>query len=375
MDRRLLGIIGFSFVVIMASPIDVALAYSGSNNIVVGQVNNPCQWAAIGLGLNATSNYAVFDHNGVSGWYGWQVEVFTVQDKPAYQWISNVKSTKLTDFFVQYLLSNNGYDHGDISVAGTYYPGTANPAVKIDVIGNIGSSGYAIAAVWYVYVNGVLKEVDSVQFPSQYQAQPQTYQSVLVTDDSSNLEFVHGAGYFTYIDGPQQKTCGNTWGTSENSNMQYGNGFYKCWGSGGFCSQVYNAPSGSWQNQYFLNVSNSVPWNKLAIRDTGTKWLYGLRTINPDCPAYASVQFSGYESGDSYSRSLSLQFASGFGSDTLLNNAIVAGSFSYNFTIPQSYLNLNSGYSSQIKFQLTTYVGTWYITSTIHYYQLQSCVS
>ncbi len=55
------------------------------------------------LELNTTSNYVVFDHNGVAGYYGWQVEVFTVQNKPAYQWVSNVKNYKLTDFFLRCL--------------------------------------------------------------------------------------------------------------------------------------------------------------------------------------------------------------------------------------------------------------------------------
>ena len=56
-------------------------AYSGNNNIIVTN-NQNCGWADMDLELNTTSNYVVFDHNGVAGYYGWQVEVFTVQNKP-----------------------------------------------------------------------------------------------------------------------------------------------------------------------------------------------------------------------------------------------------------------------------------------------------
>jgi|Arccon2NAG2MetaG_1042262.scaffolds.fasta_scaffold00063_6 hypothetical protein len=83
-------------------------AYSGNNNIIVTN-NQNCGWADMDLELNTTSNYVVFDHNGVAGYYGWQVEVFTVQNKPAYQWVSNVKNYKLTDFFLRCLLPNVYY--------------------------------------------------------------------------------------------------------------------------------------------------------------------------------------------------------------------------------------------------------------------------
>ncbi len=326
------------------------------------------------LELNTTSNYVVFDHNGVAGYYGWQVEVFTVQNKPAYQWVTNVKNYKLTDFFLQFLLPNGGYASEDRMVSGTYYPGSANPAVSIEVVGAVNSSGYTTGVYWTIYVNGVQVEMDYLSIPANYQAQQQTYESVLVTDDSSNLEFVSGSGYFTYYGGPVQKTCsGNTWNTVENSNMLYGNGFYKCWDSNGICSQTYNAPSGSWVTGYFVNPSNGLAWDKQAISDTGSAWLDGH--FNPQCPVNVSVQFSGYEVGDPYSRDLSLTFSDGFSTDTLLNNVIVTGSFSYNFSIPQTYVDITNTAPAQIQFQLTTYVGTWYITSTIHYYQLQSCVS
>lgn len=324
---------------------------------------------------SVSSSLTVYDGNGVAGTYGWQVEVFTVQNVPAFQWAMMVKNYKTEDFFLEVLTGGpNGYDGYHNYPTSNYYP--AQPNYKFQFYGGYSYPGNYLASMNIdVYINGVYSTTYITNVPSKYQGAPQQFQSVLVGHDAADplANFVGGAGSFTYysplgpITGTTQNCPGVTWSTGENSNMMYGS--LSC--GTNTCTQNYNAPSWSIKSGYFVNPQNGQSWNNQVITKTGTNWLDG--TINPSCPSYVSVTISGSTSTDPYQRSLSVTFNDGFGTDTLLSNKIVSSSFNFQFNIPQTYINMRNS-PAHLKFQLTTYVGSWTITESTTYQSQSSCV-
>jgi hypothetical protein len=118
-------------------------------------------------------------------------------------------------------------------------------------------------------------------------------------------------------------------------------------------------------NQWFNNIN----WNNTAITDTG----YSIQssTYQPWCPSYVSIQIYGTAHGDSYSRYLSLNFTDGGSTDQLANKVVVTSPFSENFTVASTYLTTHS--TASAPFYLTTFVGYWNITESIHYDSASTC--
>lgn len=147
------------------------------------------------------------------------------------------------------------------------------------------------------------------------------------------------------------------------------------WFSNSGCSVYGSSPSYTskfgyltdyWYNDHRLGGIN---WNNSAIADTG----YNVQssTYQPWCPSSVSVLIYGTAHGDSYSRYLSVNFTDGGSTDQLVTNAVVSGSFSLYYNVSSTYLTSHN--TASAPFYLTTYVGYWNITETIHYDSSSSC--
>jgi hypothetical protein len=216
-------------------------AYSGNSNVIMTD-GAQCNGSEMSVTENVTSTIVEQDGFGNTGNYSWQLEIWTVQNKPAYQQSVFVDDYNVAGFFLENLITTGTGYYGQEA-----YPTTqvnfASPSTYISAFETFNSTGYPTEFEWdVVYNNGANSFI--AQISPAYAAQPQAYQSVLVGLDSNDpsATFNQGSGYFTYygqnLDG--YYNCNPSWGTEENSNMFYASTF-NCPGAN-TCSQSYASP-------------------------------------------------------------------------------------------------------------------------------------
>lgn len=227
-----------------------ALAYSSNNNMWVSN-GTTCGASNVDQLVSTNSTIASHDSKNNYGYWGWQVEVNSTVGPHSFQWIVNIKSYEISDFYIQYL-NYHGYDSSDLIEYTAYHPGNASYNTKVEVDGASNSTGFVGDVDWWVWVCGTVAQEDIIAYKyltnGTYDSRPQSYQDILVTDDAaSSLTFTSGNGYFTYNSGDVVNTpsgCTPGWGAAEPSNMQYASSFTSCIDSNEHCNQNYWAPSG-----------------------------------------------------------------------------------------------------------------------------------
>lgn len=212
-------------------------AYSGNNNIQLTD-NGSCSGSEMSVTENVTSPITEFDGNGKGGTYGWQLEIFTTQDFPAYQQAVLISNYEIQQFFLENVLSLTNYYGQNVTPGISINPALTSTSISAYEVFN--SKGQPTSFQWYVSYSG---GSHTYSISPKYTATPQAYQSVYVGYDSNDAvaNFVSGSGYFTYYGQNLQGTTscsGQTWQTGEDSNLEYSSTF-NC-PSANVCSQRYN---------------------------------------------------------------------------------------------------------------------------------------